>query len=618
MTTADEWDNFKLASPTFYLAEMRSAVEMFSTVPVAKLAFPIFSFFHGARTEEREVETQTGHVLVLLTKEILDLPRGDSLVIRWVEVIYYYFREMAAVPELAREVWAFLWQVLVQHENGDWDVLPARIQMANWAGHYDQELAERALSIIKATRPRTTQAEAIKALFLTTNINQKNADFKEYVRRAYQLAKCMEATHRLQALTTYFSHYDASDEVFSDILASLRSPELSAYKSGSMSLLGGFMVSLFERKEYDRLWQMMCAIKEVDEAFRFASAHAFIVANHRDRLMLLSRSNLVSFNDKGNGQSFVELAKLCNRVTNVAISLLGDTEVDYRDAGDRFGTPDMADDLGALRDKVVAHYNLENGVYKQLAAVSLVPSYNHPIQGGLCSVGVAPPPLLVSFRHLPDRADQRKHLCLVSADTMTCDLECEWIAQEFGDAATLMRNPGKNDLLRALSNQDYSDVYVSAHGEYSHHQSHEPYVYFSEHSKLLASDLATLSRAAPSRRTVVLNICDGATTTISINSNAVGLGAAWAHGGAHLIVSHLWPVPPLYACAFGLLMLTFRDLRESDAVLKVYKQLDADNQTIANRLRYLRPHFEPLAKCVERISFPLGNFRNIGAIALLC
>ncbi|RZL04174.1 MAG: CHAT domain-containing protein [Rubrivivax sp.] len=618
MTTADEWDNFKPASPDFYLTEMRRAVAMVSTAPVADLAFPIFSFFHGARTEEREVETQTGHVCVLFTREIRAPLREDSLLIRWVEIIYYYFREMAAVPELAREVWKPLWQVLAQHENDGWDVLPARIQMANWAGHYDQELAEHALSIIKATPPYTPQAEAIRALFLTTNINQQNADFREYVQRAYQLAESMEATHRLQALTTYYSHFAASDQVFNDILASLRSPELSAYKSGTMSLLGGFMVSLFDRNEYDHLWRMMCAIKEVDETFRFVSAHAFIVANHRDRLMLLSRSNRVSFDEEGNGQSYVELAKLCNRMTNVAISLLGDTEVDYRNAGDRFGTPGTADDLGALRDKVVAHYHLDDDVYRELAAVSLVPSHNHPIHGGLCSVGVAPPPLLVSFRPLPDRADQRRHLCLVSADTMTCDLECEWITQEFGNTATLMRDPGKNDLLGALSDQAYSDVYVSAHGQYSHHQSHEPYVHFSEQSKLSASELAALTRAAPSRRTVVLNICDGATTTISINSNAAGLGAAWAHGGAHVIVSHLWPVPPLYACTFGLLMLTFRDLPESEAVLEVYRQLDADNQTIADRLRALRPHFGPLAERIERSALPLGNFRNIGAIALLC
>lgn len=618
MTTIDEREKFKLSSPEFYLTEMRRAVAMFGKVPVAHLALPILSFFHGARTEEWEVETQTGHVLVLFTSEIRAPLREDPILIRWVEVIYYYFREMAAVPELAREVWRPLWQVLAQHENDGWDVLPARIQMANWAGHYDAKLAERSLSIIKATAPSTMQAEAIRALFLTTNINQQNADFREYVQRAYQLAEGMEATHRLQALTTYYSHLAASEEVFNEILASLNSPELSAYKSGTMSLLGGFMVSLFDRNEYDRLWRMMCAIKEVDEAFRFASAHAFIVANHRNRFMLLSNSNRVSFADEGNGQSYIELAKLCNSMTNVAISLLGDTEVDFRNAGDRSGTPGTADDLGPLRDKVIAHYHLDDGVYKELAAVSLVPSFNHPIQGGLCSVGVAPPPLLVSFRPLPDRADQRKHLCLVSADTMTCEMECEWIAQEFGNTATLMRDPGKNDLLTALSDQSYSDVYVSAHGQYSHHQSHEPYVHFSEHSKLSASELAALTRAAPSRRTVVLNICDGATTTISINSNATGLGAAWAHGGAHLIVSHLWPVPPLYACAFGLLMLTFRDLPESDAVLEVYRQLDADNQTIANRLRALRPHFEPLAECVERISLPLGNFRNIGAIALLC
>ena len=65
-------------------------------------------------------------------------------------------------------------------------------------------------------------------------------------------------------------------------------------------------------------------------------------------------------------------------------------------------------------------------------------------------------------------------------------------------------------------------------------------------------------------------------------------------------------------------MLTFRDMPESDAVLAVYRQLDADNQTIADRLRALRPHFESLAERVERTALPLGNFRNIGAIALLC
>jgi len=116
---------------------------------------------------------------------------------------------------------------------------------------------------------------------------------------------------------------------------------------------------------------------------------------------------------------------------------------------------------------------------------------------------------------------------------------------------------------------------------------------------------------------LILNLCDGAATRISYNPNNSGMAAALA-SGSQVVVSHLWPVNPLYAAAFGMFMLDrlHAGLSVQEAVLNVYQTMDQDNKAIASSAENMGEFSSELAEKIANTNLPFSDFRNIGAVAI--
>lgn len=381
---SDNQPDLQLSSCDFYLQEMHRAVDMWDAGELTRLAWPIFSFFHGTRVDQACVPVQTGHVGVFLEADMQNhLQRELTLFPRWVEVIYGYFWQMAATPELAREIWMPLWWTLKVFKGAGADTMPARCQMGAWAAAYDDGKKMVALACIRAMRPMTAQAAAQKSLFLSTKINKGANDFAAHVSYAYSQSHLLPPIHRLQAHIHYYCE-NPSSEVLTDILSMLNWDELAACRKGKLSLLGPLYWTLIHNNRYDDLLFFVRCLKGMIDRSGLDVAHAFLFPADGARFAAITKSELVTFEDRDNGQSYATLIRLVNRMNNVNISLLGEEEVDCCVDTDRFGTPDIREDFEALRDAVIAHYRLDDAFYRELGLISPLPSHNHPVQG-LCA-----------------------------------------------------------------------------------------------------------------------------------------------------------------------------------------------------------------------------------------
>ncbi|MFM0327713.1 hypothetical protein [Caballeronia glebae] len=608
---------FQLSSCDFYLQEMHRAVDMGEAGAIPRLAWPIFSFFHGTRVDEASVPVQTGHVDVFLEREMANrLRREPALFPRWVEVMYGYFWKMAAVPALAGDIWTPLWMILKVFEGAGEDTMPARCQMAAWAASYDDPKKTTALAYIKAMRPLTPQAAVKKSLFLSTKINKGASDFSAHVAYAYARSHLLPPIHRLQAHINFYCENPSSDEGLTDILSILNWNELVEYRQGKMELLGPLYWTLVHENRYDALLFFVRCLKGIIVGSGLGVAHAFLLPTDGKRFAAITKSDLVTFEDRDNGQSYTTLIRLVNRTNKVAISLLGEHEIDYRVDEKRFGTPDIDEDFDELRDAVIAHYRLDDAFYRELKLITSLPSHNHPIQGALCSLGITPPLISTSLQNLGEEPRERAFIFFLSSSTYTHDLELACIRKEFGEETEVFTDPSCDFFIESLSNERYTHIYVSAHGVYSHWEDEEETIHFSETSRIPASRLWEVSRSGSHRRTVVLNICDGAASPLSFNPNNRGLAASLATGN-QVVISHIWPVHPLYAAIFGLLVLDeLIDGSAADAVLSVSTLLRLSNAESAAIINDKGPAFVEIAGALASATFAMADFRNVGSVAI--
>ncbi|PHS69581.1 MAG: hypothetical protein COB23_06430 [Methylophaga sp.] len=212
----DPYTPVNLSNPKFYLEQMRSAIYLCDSDQPKKIATPLFSFFSGKIIEEHSAELNAGHINILFTPEIRKAPK---LVVRWTESIYYYFRAMAATPRLATELWKVLWEYLEALDSRGIDTLPALVQMASWANFHDQNLKDISLGYIKKMNCASQEQTIIKALFLSTAINEGNDDFETNITYAYHHSSLLIPIQRLQANINFYCQIEPSRKILNNIMS---------------------------------------------------------------------------------------------------------------------------------------------------------------------------------------------------------------------------------------------------------------------------------------------------------------------------------------------------------------------------------------------------------------
>lgn len=607
--------DFHLSDPSFYITQMRDLVARSNAGEMRDLYFPIVSFFHGAPCDIAPAPVNAAHFEIFFERAMQTYIESDpQLYLNWVEAMYCYFWKMAAIPDLAEEVWLCAWMVLAVLDKLGIDTSMPRYQMANWAKHYNNNrLKEIAISKILDYQPQGLTSKAHRALALSGLIGP---DEKVHINEAIELVAHLDIVNQLSCQINYYCQVDSGEDVFDTIVALVRSEEIKVLHSGDMQILRQLIWTLFHNNRYALLLRLVAAVKDIEEVPAIGISHAFVLSNDAETLIALSQSGITKFTDCDNGASYEALLKSCNQALGVAVSILGDKDVDYGNHRDRYGTPQAQADFDALKKQVISHYRLNDQLYLENRLLTFLPSHNHPIQGALCTLGIEPPVIQVSLQNPLAPPESKSFVFFLSSETFTHDLEREWIVSEFGHCACVYTDPEESIVIQALSSDEYTHVYISAHGLYGHLDTDTPRIQFSPESIVSADQFLGARPNSDFLRTIVLNICDGGTSSISFNPNHRAMSSQLASAGQQ-VVSHQWPVHPLYACVFGTLMLRMlKDATPAQAALSTCTTLNQPNASIATDLKALSPIFNRIADAAENSSELIGGFHNIGALVI--
>ena len=612
-------DGEELSPFHFYLEQMGRTIEVFETGRLAAVGLPVMSFFSGKEQREPSAAISPIHISVFFEDKQMQvaIESAPQFFIKWVEVLYFYFLEMAAFPREAKGVWYCCWMILDMFERSH-STLAARSQMAAWAAVYDDDFADRARRYLKTVRLSSAKDEAIRSLILSSRINQGQSDHLEHVAKTLALSQHLPHIQKLQAYINYYCQSDASSEVLGWIISALNWHELAYIRVGKIGLLEPVIWTLQDKNNYNDLLFLLRCLRSDIRKEGFKSGHAFVLPNINNAFTALKANERIQFSIEGNGDNYARLMRLCNKLNGVAISIRGQEELGSAvEKFDDFGKPIQEDAFEALRLAVIEHYHLQDDFFKEVSLLTLVPSHNHPVQGALCSLGVLPPFLSTSLQDVVDESVDKNFVFFLAESTYTVELESQWIRGAFGDSADIRINPKPDDVIAALNDQRLTHIYISAHGKFDHWEREPDKIHFSNSSEVAVDELLKTKSKWNSRKTLILNLCDGAATRISYNPNNSGMAAALA-SGSQVVVSHLWLVDPRYAAVFGLFLLDrlLAGLACQEAVLKVYQTLSQDNSAIASSAREMGKCSEGLAKMIENTAFRFSDFRNIGAVAI--
>lgn len=612
-------DGEELSPFYFYIEQMECTISAFETGRPADIGWPVMSFFSGKKQYGSSAAISPIHISVFFEDKQMQaaIGRAPQFFIKWVEILYFYFLDMAAFPREAKDVWYCCWSILDMFERSH-STFGARCFMAAWAAAYDDNFANLARNYLKTVRLSSLKDEASRSLILSTRINHGQSDHLEHVKKTLALSSHLPHIHKLQAYINYYCNVDASFEMLTCIISALNWHELAYIRDGKIGLLEPVIWTLQHKNNYnDLLFLLRCFRADIRKE-GFKSGHAFVLPNIENAFTALKANERIQFSSEGNGDNYARLMRLCNKLNGVAISIRGEEELgSVVEKFEDFGKPIQEDAFEALRLAVIEHYHLQDDFFKEVSLLTFVPSHNHPVQGALCSLGVLPPLLSTSLQDVVDESVDKNFVFFLAESTYTVELESQWIRGAFGDSAQIHINPEPDHVIEALNDQRLTHIYISAHGKFDHWEREPDKIHFSSSSEVAVGELVKTQSKWGSRRTLILNLCDGAATRISYNPNNSGMAAALA-SGSQVVISHLWPVDPKYAAVFGLFLLDqlLAGLACQEAVLNVYRTLSQENSGIASSARGMGKSSDGLAKMIENTAFRFSDFRNIGAMAI--
>jgi hypothetical protein len=252
-------------------------------------------------------------------------------------------------------------------------------------------------------------------------------------------------------------------------------------------------------------------------------------------------------------------------------------------------------------------------------ATVLVPGVPIPLQPLLLRELGKPTALSVSMRE-PAPSRPVRTVALMGDNTFTSPIELEAIEHRFADSgAEVVRLPPTTDAFRdAYDDERFDVLWVAAHGEYEGLRLETSALVLATDEQLTLDELAAFEPPKGDRRALVLNVCSGGHSAVLGGLMEIGLGSVLA-GPSQTVVSHLWPVFPQFAAAFGALY--------ADALIRCVDHLDAYASTV-NALLRGRDEIERslsglpgAGEVLERFSNATHDYESIaawGSPILLC
>jgi len=311
-------------------------------------------------------------------------------------------------------------------------------------------------------------------------------------------------------------------------------------------------------------------------------------------------------NFRGIFSGATEVVEAMNEATNNALGTTRTVQAgpELDQVPGRPGQPNR-DSASAFEEALTDFYNVPVFVEKLAGspAFTCFPHNLHPIQALLSREANECWPLSSSLRTpLPDRPIRR------AAVWASCN---DWYSEMEANSASeflrghgvethvyLGRERGREDFLAMYRDPAYDFIHVVGHGVFDHWELGSSKILVNQEEVVAVDDLVDLHPENEGRRLLCLNICDGGVSDGLGGIQKLGLAPSLA-SPAQAAVSHLWPVDPRVASAFGLVICSELVSEQNDHFGAFSETLRKVREPWEQRVMALRDQFG--GEIIERL-----------------
>ena len=317
-----------------------------------------------------------------------------------------------------------------------------------------------------------------------------------------------------------------------------------------------------------------------------------------------NETEMVSF--RGRFTEATNVVEAMNEATNNALGTTRTVQAgpELDQVPGRPGQPNR-DSANAFEEALTDFYNVPVLAEKLAGAPSITcfPHNIHPLQALLSREADECWPLSSSLRTpLPDRPI-RQAAIWASCDDWYSEMEAnsasEFLQRQGVEAHVYLgRERGRDDFLAMYCDPAYDFIHVVGHGVFDHWELGSSKVAINQGEVVAVDDLVGLQPENKGRRLLCLNICDGGVSDGLGGIQKLGLAPSLA-SPAQAAVSHLWPVEPRVASAFGLIVCSELVSAQNDHFVAFSETLKRVRDPWEQRVAALRGQFD--GEIIERL-----------------
>lgn len=302
-----------------------------------------------------------------------------------------------------------------------------------------------------------------------------------------------------------------------------------------------------------------------------------IVPNSIKGVLYSSQNNVTSL---GNDSTiyFPILNEALNKFLGVTHAINDDFSISIVKPDRGYGIPNyqISDELEKL---LVQIFEIDKcQVFNGVDAFYLYCTLQFPLQASIVKYQSVALPITFSFINPLPQAPIKRVL-IWQGDCMLSELECDIVEDIFKNKGIAVdrfnwHSNTKTEFIKEYKAWSHDIVWVSCHGEFDHYYPENSFLILNReeandtNNTISYGELAT-EHKTETRRLLVLNACDGATTSLTNTPSAIGLGASLVNKYQSLI-SHQWPIDDFAGMVYGIILAYY--LTETETYTEAYKK----------------------------------------------
>lgn len=544
----------------------------------------ILNGFSDGIVSDVQREFYTPRIYDFLESDIPWIVRNQCMSMpEWFQAFFYYCRLRSALYEVAASLLHAAGQVIDCWPQSSRQSIELQRSMLDWASSFDHKiapyLAENLERLFDDPAVSLAQKAQIAASFSTNSGRFTGRSFREWAEWALENAHEELEQHETYQLLIATVETEADwedkkgriieeiDKSIAALLLHMRQPSAAALLRDQRSqLLNSIVFLLIKFGLRDDLLKVFSAWYQVSEERQLAGGAFFVLPNVAGGMRYLGAIGL-QFPDEQWQNAINDINIQTNETLGVILTVEGE-QIPLQPP-ERPGCP-IYENGRAFHSALSAFYQMDKLTEDLLSGSQFLisfPGYPHPLQALMMAEAGRLLPISSSLQE-PKEDREIQHAAIWYADNdFYSQMEADAVAEILSGSGVEVclasgSNKSKADFLDFYADARFDLFWVVGHGIHDHWNPMASALHAGDPGEVTIDEILGSDFTSDKRRLLVLNVCDGGVAAVTGGIQKLGLAPMLATA-QQASISHLWPVDPKVASAFGLFLAVALTNREN-------------------------------------------------------